>query len=187
MFTPLYLFTVHVLYNHCILIRYSYYIAVTYVHIVVSYYFFFISDHELITISFHSIEQFSCRQLYKVILYVSWHGSVIFTHIYTYMLVHIHFWYTYYICTVYLLDTGMTFLSTIFVCLYLYILHSNGGFDWHMYIPLYIYLLHIYHIIITYLKDAVITLFLLMLISLFFIIFFISDHELITISVYNIE
>ena len=40
-YIPLYLFTVHLLYNHCILIRYSYYIVVTYVHIVVSYYFFF--------------------------------------------------------------------------------------------------------------------------------------------------
>ena len=68
---PLYLFTVHLLYNYCILIRYSYYIVVTYVDIIVSYYLFFISDHELITISFHSIEQFSCRQLYKVILYLS--------------------------------------------------------------------------------------------------------------------
>ena len=71
-YIPLYLFTVHLLCNHCILIRYIYYIVVTYVHIVVSYYFFFfISDHEWITISFHSIEQFCCRQLYKVILYVS--------------------------------------------------------------------------------------------------------------------
>ena len=38
----------------------------------------------------------------------------------------------------------MTFLSTIFVCLYLYILHSNGGFDLHMYIPLYIYIFTAY-------------------------------------------
>ena len=39
-YIPLYLFTVHLLYNHCILIRYSYYIVVTYVDIIVSYYFF---------------------------------------------------------------------------------------------------------------------------------------------------
>ena len=55
MYIPLYLFTVHLLYNHCILIRYGNYIVVTYVDFVVSYYFF-ISDHELITISFHSIK-----------------------------------------------------------------------------------------------------------------------------------
>ena len=42
MYIPLYLFTVHLRYNHSILIRYSYYIVVTYVHIVVSYYFFFL-------------------------------------------------------------------------------------------------------------------------------------------------
>ena len=55
MYISLYLFTVHLLYNHCILIRYSYYIVVTYVDFIVSHYFF-ISDHELITISFYSIE-----------------------------------------------------------------------------------------------------------------------------------
>ena len=41
-YIPLYLFTVHLLYNHCIFIRCSYYIVVSYVHIVVSYYFFFL-------------------------------------------------------------------------------------------------------------------------------------------------
>ena len=66
---PLYLFSVHLLYNHCILIRYSYYIIVTYVDIIVVYIFLF--DHGLIGISFHSIKQFSCRQLYTGILYVS--------------------------------------------------------------------------------------------------------------------
>ena len=40
MYIPLYLFTVHLPYNHCILIRYGYYIVVTYVDIIVSYYFF---------------------------------------------------------------------------------------------------------------------------------------------------
>ena len=40
-YIPLYLFNVHLLYNHSILIRYSYYIVVTYVHIAVSYYFSF--------------------------------------------------------------------------------------------------------------------------------------------------
>ena len=41
MYIPLYLFSVHLLYNHCILIRYSYYIIVTYVDIIVVYIFFF--------------------------------------------------------------------------------------------------------------------------------------------------
>ena len=40
MYIPLYLFTVHSLYNHCILIRYSYYIVVTYVDFIVSYFFY---------------------------------------------------------------------------------------------------------------------------------------------------
>ena len=40
MYIPLYLFSVHLLYNHCILIRYSYYIIVTYVDIIVVYIFF---------------------------------------------------------------------------------------------------------------------------------------------------
>ena len=35
-----YIFSVHLLYNHCILIRYSYYIIVTYVDIIVVYIFF---------------------------------------------------------------------------------------------------------------------------------------------------
>ena len=71
---PLYLFSVHLLYNHCILIRYSYYIIVTCVDIIVVYMFFFVFflfDHGLISISFYSIEQLSCRQLYTGILYVS--------------------------------------------------------------------------------------------------------------------
>ena len=42
MYIPLYLFSVHLLYNHCILIRYSYYIIVTYVDIIVVYIFFFL-------------------------------------------------------------------------------------------------------------------------------------------------
>ena len=42
MYIPLYLFIVHLLYNHCILIRYSYYIIVTYVDIIVVYFFFFV-------------------------------------------------------------------------------------------------------------------------------------------------
>ena len=42
MYIPLYLFTVYLLYNHCILIRYGYYIVVTYVDFVVSHYFFYI-------------------------------------------------------------------------------------------------------------------------------------------------
>ena len=41
--------------------------------------------------------------------------SVISAHIYTCILVNIHFLYTYYICTVYLVDIIMTLLSTIFV------------------------------------------------------------------------
>ena len=36
-----YIFSVHLLYNRCILIRYSYYIIVTYVNIIVVYIFFF--------------------------------------------------------------------------------------------------------------------------------------------------
>ena len=36
-----YIFSVHLLYNHYILIRYSYYIIVTYVNIIVVYIFFF--------------------------------------------------------------------------------------------------------------------------------------------------
>ena len=55
MYISLYIFTAHLLYNHCILIRCSYYIVFTYVDFLVSYYFF-ISDHELITMSLHSME-----------------------------------------------------------------------------------------------------------------------------------
>ena len=72
MYIPLYLFSVHLPYNHCILIRYSYYIIVTYVDIIVVYiFFFFVFVDGLTSISFHSIEQFSCRQLYTIILYLS--------------------------------------------------------------------------------------------------------------------
>ena len=74
MYIPLYLFSVYLLYNHCILIRYSYYIIVTYVDIIVVYIFFFfcfVFGDGLTGISFHSIEQFSCRQLYTIILYLS--------------------------------------------------------------------------------------------------------------------
>ena len=104
MYIPLYVFTVHLLYYHCILIRYSYYIVVTYVDIIVPYYFFFISDHELITISFHSIEQFSCRQLYKVILYVSDMGQL-YLHIFTHICLYIYIpdiltTYVLYICSI---------------------------------------------------------------------------------------
>ena len=56
--------------------------------------FFFISDHELINLGLHSMEQFSCRLLYTVILYVCWYLSVMFVHIYTCMFVNIHLWYT---------------------------------------------------------------------------------------------
>ena len=42
MYIPLYLFTVHLLYNHYILIRYGYYIVVTYVDFAVSYYFLYL-------------------------------------------------------------------------------------------------------------------------------------------------
>ena len=70
MYIPLYLFSVHLLYNHCILIIYSYYIIVTYVDIIVVY-MFFLFDHGLISISFYSTNQLSCRQLYTGILYVS--------------------------------------------------------------------------------------------------------------------
>ena len=55
MYISLYIFTAHLLYNHCILLRCIYYIVFTYVDFIVSYYFF-ISDHELITLSFHSIK-----------------------------------------------------------------------------------------------------------------------------------
>ena len=140
MYIPLYLFSMHLIYNHCIQLLNHCYLCWYHCCLYFFFFFFFLFDHGLIGISFHSIEQYSCRQLYTGILYVSWHVSAIFTHNYTYILVHIHFWYTYYICTIYLLNTCMTCLSTIFVCLYLYILHSNGGVDWHMYIPLYIYI-----------------------------------------------
>ena len=42
MYIPLYLFTVHLLYNHYILIRYGYYIVVTCVDFVVSYFFLYL-------------------------------------------------------------------------------------------------------------------------------------------------
>ena len=54
----------------------------------------------------------------------------------------------------------------------------------------YIHLLHIYYIIIEYLQDDIITLFLPMLFSLFLIIFyffFISDHEFINMGLRSME
>ena len=104
------------------------------------YFFFFlyvIMDWSVsVFIASNSFPVDNCIQLYCMFLDM----CQLVTHIYTYILVHIHFWYTYYKCTVYLLNTCMTYLSTIFVCLYLYILQSNGGVDWCIYIYIYIYI-----------------------------------------------
>ena len=117
MYISLYIFTAHLLYNHCILLRCSYYIVFTYVDFIVSYYFFLYLIMNWALSVFIALSSFPVDYCIKllVFLYVCWYVSVMFAHIYTCMLVNIHFWYTYYICTVYLLDTGMTFLSTIFV------------------------------------------------------------------------
>ena len=134
--------------------------------------FFFISDHELITISFHSIEQFSCRQFKKLYCMFLDMGQL-YLHIFTHICLYIYIsdiltTYALYICSIQVWHSYQLYLFicictpyTVMVVLLTYV-----------YSTIYIYLLHIYHIIITYLYDAVITLFLLMLISLFFIIFF---------------
>ena len=84
-YIPLYLFTVHLLYNHCILIRYSYYIVVTYVHIVVSYYFFFLYLIMNLSLSFFiALSSFpvdNCIKLYCIFL--TW-VSYIYTYLHIY-------------------------------------------------------------------------------------------------------
>ena len=71
LYISVYIFTTHLLYNYCILIRCSYFIVFTYVVFIVSYYFFLYLIMNWSLWVFIAWNRFSCRLLYKVILYVS--------------------------------------------------------------------------------------------------------------------
>ena len=95
MYIPLYLFSVHLLYNHCILIRYSYYIIVTYVDIIVVY-IFFLFDHGL-----SSFPVDNCIQVYRMFLDMCQLYLHIITHISLYIYISdILTTYVLYICLI---------------------------------------------------------------------------------------
>ena len=117
-YIPLYLFTVHLLYNHCILIRYSYYIVVTYVHIVVSYYFFLylIMNWSLsVFIALSSFPVDNCIKLYCMFL----HMGQLYLHIFTHLCLYIYIsdilsTYVLYICSIQVWHSYQLYL---FVCI----------------------------------------------------------------------